>query len=603
MTSSLWPEKASRIARVASWCAAILLALVVVMSAWVGVRGALAYYHLAQMREAANAATSSLATDPGAALVILERMGSETEQANELTSDPVWKAFEGVPWAGPQLNAFRVLAESADQLVRDSLLPLATAAQGSSIDSLKPVNGRIDTASLKLLAEPAEKAARSAAVSSRQVQNVDRLPLLEVVSRGVDQADDLFSRTSTALDALSRATAVLPSMLGEQGERNYLLLVQNNAEWRSLGGITGTAILLRTNQGSVSIAETRSATSIYRDSSGPIVNLPEEVQRIYETRPARYFHNLTQIPDFTVDGPLAREMYESQTGVSVDGVLAIDPVVLSYLLKATGPVTLATGAEMTTQNAAATLMSDVYAQYPDPRDQDLFFASATGEVFDAFLSGKGSTSGMLSALARAADERRVLIWSARPEEQSLLEGSTLAGELPETDERTARFGVFLNDATGSKMSYYVSPRVTLAWSGCPDTAQPVRQLSLEVHLESSAPADAASALPTYVTGNGVYGVAPGTASTVTNIYLPAGYELANAASSDGATYTSAQYQGRTVLTFGSSLPPGGSINISVSVTVVTGAVEAEAFATPTADANLAPVTAARCVASRGAGLR
>jgi hypothetical protein len=64
-------------------------------------------------------------------------------------------------------------------------------------------------------------------------------PLIGVVGTAVDRADDLFSSVSTAVDTLSRTSRLLPDMLGRNGPRTYLVLVQNNAEWRSLGGIAG----------------------------------------------------------------------------------------------------------------------------------------------------------------------------------------------------------------------------------------------------------------------------------------------------------------------------------------------------------------------------
>lgn len=318
--------------RIIAWIIGGLLLIVVVATAWVGVRGAMAYQHLEQIQNGAGAAASAVAADPSGATSDVARLASDAQAAHDLTSDPVWAVAEHTPWIGPQLAAFATVASASDDLLRGALLPLATASQSSSIDSLKPVNGRIETGALSTLVAPAEDAAATAGRAAAAVQAIDRTPLLGAVGRAVGQTDELFTRASSALDALSRTTKLLPEMLGQDGPREYLLLVQNNAEWRSLGGITGTAILLRTDAGSISLVDTRSATALSRGITDPVVQLPDDVTDIYETRPARYFHNLTQIPDFTIDGPLARDMYKRQTGVDVDGVIAVDPVVLAYLL-------------------------------------------------------------------------------------------------------------------------------------------------------------------------------------------------------------------------------------------------------------------------------
>ena len=590
--------------RIAVWVLGGVLLLLIVVGAWVGARGWMAYQHLSRIQTGISEASSALTSDPAAAGATLARLASDASSAHDLTSDPVWHLAERSPWIGPQLEAFGTVAAAGDTLLSDALLPVVTAAQDSSFDALKPVNGRIDTAALASLAQPAQSAAVAAAGAAEQLENVSRTPLVGVVSRSVDESTAVFEQAAKGLDALSRATRVLPDMLGQNGERNYLILVQNNAEWRSLGGIAGTAILLKTNDGAITLADTESGTSLSRGIKNPVVDLPVDIQDIYQTRPARFFQNLTQVPDFTFDGPLAQEMYKQRTGVSVDGVIALDPVVLSYLLRATGPVALPDGSTLSAENAVKTLLSDVYQRYPDPSAQDAFFAASTGAVFNAFLEGRGSTVSLLTNLATAADQRRVLMWSADPDEQAILEGSSVAGELPQTDDDTARFGVYLNDGGGSKMSYYVKPDVSLAWDQCaPDGRNGPRQLTLRMSLANTAPTDAETSLPRYVTANGAFGTAPGTATVVNNVYLPEGFELVSAETAAGTGPSTGTFEGRQVLTFGFQLLPQSSADLTVTVRATTTASKAEAFVTPTADAGIEPTVKATCEATAVATLQ
>lgn len=603
VSSSPLPPAMLKVGRVAAWVVGAFLVLLVVIAAWVGVRAWMAYQHLSRIEAGISEASSALASDPGAAGATVARLATDASAAHDLTSDPVWHLAEGAPWLGPQLQAFGTVASAGDTLLSDALLPLVTAAQDTSFDALKPVDGRIDTTGLAVLAQPAQSAASAAADASDRLLGLNRTPLVGVLARAVDKSTVVFEQAATSLDALSRATRLLPDVLGQNGARNYLLLVQNNAEWRSLGGIAGTAILLKTDQGAISLANTESGTALSQGIKNPVVDLPTDVQNIYETRPARYFQNLTQIPDFTFDGPLAREMYKQRTGVEVDGVITLDPVVLSYLLRATGPVALPDGETLSSDNAVQMLLSDVYQRYPDPSAQDAFFASATGAVFTAFLEGRGSTVSLLTNLATAADQRRVLMWSADPEEQDILEGSSVAGELPVTDGETARFGVYLNDGGGSKMSYYVKPDVSLAWDQCaPDGRKGPRQLTLKMTLTNTAPADAATSLPRYVTANGAFATAPGTATVVSNVYLPEGYELVSGETATGTASATGSFEGRQVLTFGFQLLPQASADLTVTVRATTTASKAEALVTPTADAAIDPTVASACETSATATL-
>lgn len=583
---------------------ALLLLVTALGLGWVGVRAALAYQHLSSIQRSASGAGSEVLSDPTKAGALVARLSVEATSARELTSDLPWRVFESAPWIGPQLSAFSDVAAATDEMLTNALLPLVAATQQTPLESLKPVDGRIDVNAITPLQAPADAAATRARAAAQSVSSIDRGPLVGVLSNGVDQIDKVFSSTAAQIDALSRTTKLLPGLLGGDSPKQYLVLVQNNAEWRSLGGIAGTLVLLRADQGKISLASTNPGTALSRQLDQPVTSLSPELTALYGDKPARYFQNLTQIPDFTIDGPLARDMYQKVTGTVVDGVLAIDPVVLSYLLNATGPVTLPDKSKLSADNAVPLFLNDVYKKYPQPSDQDAFFGGSTGVVFEAFLSGAASTPKLLAALSRATDEQRVRLWIADPSLQAVLAGSTLAGSLPVTTENTAAFGVYLNESGGSKMSYYVRPNVSLSWGQCAAHNTPgLRELTLTVALSSDAPADAQTSLPPYMTANGRYGVAPGNAATVGNIFLPPGWDVMRAETSDGAGFTTYQYQGRDVLSFESNLAPQTSSTATIVLRSLFPASQATAFVTPTAQPSISPVVTSTCEDSPVATLR
>jgi hypothetical protein len=198
----------------------------------------------------------------------------------------------------------------------------------------------------------------------------------------------------------------------------------------------------------------------------------------------------------------------------------MDPVALSYLLKATGPVDLGGGAQLTSDNAVQVLLSASYARFSDPLEQNAFFASAAASVFNKVASGQFDTAAMLSALTQASSERRVLVWSGDAHEQSILAGTSLAGGLPASSASGRPFGVYLNDATGAKMDYYLHTAIGLGQASCRQDGRP--NYLVQVKLSSDAPADAAQSLPGYVTGAGLSGVPAGDTYTTVAVYAPPG---------------------------------------------------------------------------------
>lgn len=225
---------------------------------------------------------------------------------------------------------------------------------------------------------------------------------------------------------------------------------------------------------------------------------------LYGDITGEYMQDVTLTPRFDVSAKLAREMWKQRFAQQVDGVLAIDPVTLSYVLRATGPVQLPTGDTLTADNAVQMLLSDVYAKYPDPVVQDAFFASASSAVFDKVASGGFDTKAFVSALTQSADESRLRLWSADTAEQRRISGTPVAGELPTATADSSQFAVYLNDGTGSKMDYYLDKSVSVGSSVCRKDGRPTSVV--EITLKNTAPADAATSLPRYVTGGGDFGV-------------------------------------------------------------------------------------------------
>jgi hypothetical protein len=547
-----------RAGRISAWILAGVLLLAVAGTAWVGVRAFLAYQHLESARASAEDATSVLA-DPAQAPALIAKIAADTSAARDLTGDPVWALAERLPWAGPQLAAVSTVSSALDDIASHALDPLATVATTFSLDSIRPQNGAIDPAPIAEIAPAAASSAEALETADDAISSIDRSRLLGPVRDAVGQVSDLVSETYSAVDALRRASALMPAMLGADGPRDYLIVFQNNAEWRSLGGNVGAMLQLHSENGALSITA-QASSSDFPTYDEPVVALSDDELRLFGTQPASFVQNVAQIPDFTRGGPIAHEMWLRETGVDVSGVISLDPVSLSYLLEATGPVTLPTGDVLTSDDAIDLLLNGVYQRYQEPRDQDAFFAAAAGAVFTALTTGSGSPADLLEAMARAGSEHRLMVWNRDAGEQAILDGTTLQGALPHSDATTTAFGVYVNDATASKMDYYQVLDSQVAWCGG-DQAQ------LDVTIRNDAPSDAAD-LPTYITGGGSHGVPPGSAKTVTYVYLPQGSTLLSSeAAGDAETpgFGSGTDAGHDVLVWTTELAPGQQTTLTVSV--------------------------------------
>ncbi|MEW1976046.1 DUF4012 domain-containing protein [Microbacterium profundi] len=557
-SESLSALRRRRAGRITAWVLGGILLFAILAAVWIGVRGFLAYQHLTSAQESADDAAAALA-DPATAAGLISDISADTAAARDLTSDIVWKAGEQMPWVGPQLAAVATVSSTLDDVASRSLTPLASVASSFSLDSIRPQNGAIDLAVFGELQGAASDGASGLGAAASVIEGIDPAPLVAPLRDAVGEVSTLLSQAHDAADALNRTSALLPPMLGADGPRNYLIVFQNNAEWRSLGGIVGATVLVHTENGQITLGAQASSSDFTRYDE-PVVPLTDDELRLFGDRPATFVQNVTQIPDFTRDAPIIQAMWQRETGTAVDGVISLDPVALSYLLEATGPIPLPTGDELNSENAVQLLLNEVYLRYEDPAVQDAFFAAAAASVFSSLTGGSADPAALVSALGRAGEEHRLMIWNAVPEEQAVLDGTTLQGVLGSADQGITEFGVYLNDGTGSKMDYYMQVAAGAEWCA-PGEA------TLRVTLRNTAPADAA-ALPSYITGGGNLGIPPGEVETVSYIYLPAGASLVSttlAGSEESPRLGGGTDDSRQVLTWTTQLPPGAEMTLDVTV--------------------------------------
>ncbi|MGV1034432.1 MAG: DUF4012 domain-containing protein [Microbacteriaceae bacterium] len=530
---------------------------VIFVGVWIAIHAMLAQTQLADARAQLREFQEQFNADPNAALPHLHAADEHLGQAESLTNDVFWRAASFTPIVGPQLNAVAVMSSALRTAVHDGVFPLIDAGLGDPA-VLIPQGGHIDIAAIAELAAPANDAQRALALASEQVNTLQPDGLLTPIAEGVRAAQSQLSVAANGASALAQATQLIPSMLGGDDAKNYLLMFQNNAEWRSLGGIASSFALVRAAGGELALVD-QASSSDFQPFPEPVLPLSTDALSVFGTQPGRWIQDVTQLPDYEHGAAIAREMWLRSRGVAVDGVIAIDPVALSYIIQATGPITLSNGAELRSDNAVSMLLSEVYQDYPNPVDQDVFFAETAATIFTKLTSGDFAPRKFLDALMKASSEQRILLWSQDAKQQELIAGTSLAGGLPATTATATGVGVYLNDATGAKMDFWMQASPSAAWTS------PTGDMHIELHLKNTAPADAAETLPRYVTGGGEYGVPAGTTRTVVYMLMPAGFTFVSDESSlPQARRSLASYQNRAIVTWTIDLAPGEDATVAVN---------------------------------------
>ncbi|MFC0705530.1 DUF4012 domain-containing protein [Cellulomonas uda] len=472
-------------------------------------------------------------TDPSSpdAGVTLASAQRHARAARDHTDGPLWALAGRLPWLGADARAVQELARAVDEVTHRALPPLVEATRVVDPAALAPVDGRVDVAPLAAVAAQVADADDAVRSAYRRVAAVRTDGLVAPVADAVRRLRDELARVAADTGTAARAAALLPPMLGTDGPREYLVLVQNEAEPRATGGIPGAVLRLRADDGHVEVLEQRCGGDL-SGADEPALALTPVEQDLFGPLLGTDMRDVTFTPDFPRSAQLARAIWARDTGEQVDGVLSVDPETLALVLRATGPVALPDGTTLTGQDAVRVLLNDVYVRLTDPRDQDAFFAQTAAAVFDRVVAGSSDAAssdagssdaaGVVDALAEAARRGRLMVWSAHDEEQALLGGTVLSGELAGRVGDRPVVGLYLNDGTQAKVGYYLDADVAVDHGAC--LAGGAQRFVVRATY-TFGPPDGVAGLPWYVVGDGSV-VEPGLLRTNFLLYLPAGARMA-----------------------------------------------------------------------------
>ncbi|MBT2549629.1 DUF4012 domain-containing protein [Arthrobacter sp. ISL-65] len=532
-----------------------------------------------------------LKDDTAAAAGTVSELRTHTTSARDMTREPLWTLAAALPGLGQNFHAAQEVATSADDVIRLAAGPLVEVFSSVDWKSLAPRNSGIDLDPLKRAEPKISSAAHAIRQSSDRLNGIDTENLLPQVSAPLVSAREQLAELRTGLDTAASAASIVPELMGADDERRYLLLIQNNAEVRSTGGIPGALAVLHVDSGKLRLESQTSATAL--GPFDPIIEVDPDQELIYTRRLGKFMQDANLTPDFPTAATTAKAMWAVRTGTNLDGVVSIDPVALSYILDATGPVQLKDPqvlelarnilpTKLTGDNVVRTLLSDVYSKISDPPLQDAYFAGVAHEIFGALSSGKTDAKGLLDGLRQAADERRVLVWSAHPSEQAVIAKYVLGGAISGESVNPAQFGVYFNDGTGAKMDYYVRRTVQLV-SAC--SANGYSEIKVRVTSTNTAPTDAATSLPEYVTGGGAFGVPAGSVQTNITAYGPVQSNVETAVVDGKKTPFGSQRQsGRPVGVLTTRLAPGQTSTIEFTFGKIVQHTAPQLAVTPTVQA-------------------
>ncbi|MCB0025562.1 MAG: DUF4012 domain-containing protein, partial [Caldilinea sp.] len=235
----------------------------------------------------------------------------------------------------------------------------------------------------------------------------------------------------------------LPALLGMDGPKHYLVLVQNNHELRATGGFIAAIGKITLDQGKLVELDFVDSYDIYRnDGVYPPAPTP---MKTHMNIPLMLMRDANWSPDLPTAARVASTLYRSDTGVKVDGIVTVDLDAVRTIFGALGEVQVPGFDEPLTGD---NIESQVVRLWERPAEGDTAVGGATPEELGAWWeqrkdfipaltqaalahvqNGGANYLALADALHTALAERSVQAWLVSPTAEEVLSAAEWDGGL------------------------------------------------------------------------------------------------------------------------------------------------------------------------------
>jgi hypothetical protein len=400
---------------------------------------------VARMRaDADTLQRQAAAFDLKRASATLTRLRQDADDARATTGGPLWATATIVPVVGYDIAAARTVSSNVAAIL-DAAQPLETA-----LPKLQRTHGRINVQALNDVAGALPRISAAVSRADTAVALLDTSALQPQLADGVKA---LHTELGAVRDPLANAVPgmqVLPSMLGYDRPKTWLVLLEQDAEARGTGGLVGAFAVVTADHGKITLDSTAQRAAL-NTREIPATAVPPELRALWG-KDITEWAGLNLSPNFPWTGQLVSAGWESKQGSKVDYVAALDQHAVAALLAGTGPVRVGPDT-VTSENAAEYLSTGVYQRYPDYRNVDRATQALVVQTFRRISAGRLELGDLVKSVAAQGGQRRMLVWSSDPNEELTLQGLSVGGALPTNSGPFAM--AVVNNGGGNKMDAYL----------------------------------------------------------------------------------------------------------------------------------------------------
>lgn len=259
---------------------------------------------------------------------------------------------------------------------------------------------------------------------------------------------------------------VLPQIMGQDEEKKYLVLFQNDKELRPTGGFITAYAVFRINKGLIAA---EGSSDIYKldDTLVKRVPAPEAIIKYLPKVASLNLRDSNLSPDYRVSMKHFEDLYQYSAGPQdIDGIIALDTNFVLKLIEVLGPIE-AYGSKFTADKVQECECPQIIYELEKYADQPVAYERGSRkdiigvlmqQMMDkAFNAPKSSWPNLLGTTVESLRQKHLILYFRDPTAQEAAERINFAGRLHQYDGDY----LLINETNfaGAKSNMYITQKV------------------------------------------------------------------------------------------------------------------------------------------------
>ncbi|MFA6296335.1 MAG: DUF4012 domain-containing protein [Patescibacteria group bacterium] len=351
-----------------------------------------------------------------------------------------------IPYVGIQYSAADHLVKAAYNItsglhettlaIENIIKPL----QSENVKSVRAVSENQKTEIIKNIYNASPNFAESSSKIEMAEIEINRIPTfltLQKITDAKKQVNQYLPQINEIMKQVAQGSKLLPEALGYPNEQTYLFLLENNSELRPGGGFIGTYGIIKIKGGELTKLKTDNIYNLDYPSKIKVTPPWQILKYIDPKLKSLYFRDSNWSPDFPTNAEKAIWFYQQEGGEekNIDGVVAITPTFIEYLLEVIGPIK-ARDETFNADNITEKVQQITTGAY-EGKVVILEQKTRKGIIGDLsksllgkiFLLKKDKWPNMLKAIQKGFQDKQALVYFKDKNKEKMLEKNDFAGSV------------------------------------------------------------------------------------------------------------------------------------------------------------------------------